>query len=304
MDEKRIRNLSLESLGRISSVTGDEDITYNGCFLAYRDSSMLRKMEIFKYPCRINAFIAILCIRGSTRIIHNLQRYTVNKYGLFISMPNSIIQIESWDDCEIYITAIDEENAGRMAIDFKKAIQVYVEMKNRPYIRLTPGETDGLLQIFYNTSNDLTTFRGEAFDDEIMSTSMNLSVYKFFSIISKYQGMPGISDHIAGRQEEYYNKFMHLLDRNFKSRRKLGFYASNICISPKYLSSLIKKMSGRTAAEWINGIVILEAKHLLKYSRMSIQEISESLHFPNQSFFSQYFRRETGVTPTFYRKEP
>ncbi len=63
-------------------------------------------------------------------------------------------------------------------------------------------------------------------------------------------------------------------------------------------------MSGITAAEWINGMVILEAKHLLKFSRMSIQEISEYLHFPNQSFFTQYFRRETGMNPGCYRVNP
>ena len=148
-------------------------------------------------------------------------------------------------------------------------------------------------------------FRGEAYDDEILSTSINLSAFKFFSIVSKYRNFASGEGALPkGRDQDHYNKFMQLLDRDFKKERRIGYYSSEICITPKYLSTLIKKMSGITAAEWINGMVILEAKHLLKYSRMSIQEISEYLHFPNQSFFTQYFRRETGMTPGCYRREP
>ena len=305
MDEKGIKSFSLESLGKMQSVAGEDDLTYNGCFLARRDSGKLRQMEVFKYPCRINAFIAILCIRGSARGIHNMQRYTIRENCLFLSIPNSIIQIESWDDCEVFITAIDEDYAKQMAIGQKKAMSVYLGMKRSPFIELTRSEAESLIQTFNNMSSDMKLFRGGAYDDEILSTSINLSAFKFFSIVSKYRSFDsGAGAPAKGRDEEHYNKFMQLLDRNFKKERRIGYYSSEICITPKYLSTIIKKMSGITAAEWINGMVILEAKHLLKYSRMSIQEISEYLHFPNQSFFTQYFRRETGITPGCYRREP
>ncbi len=130
MDEKGIKSFSLESLGKMQSVAGEDDLVYNGCFLARRDSEKLRQMEVFKYPCRINAFIAILCIRGSARGIHNMQRYTIKENCLFLSIPNSIIQIESWDDCEVFITAIDEQYAKQMAIGQKKAISVYLARRN------------------------------------------------------------------------------------------------------------------------------------------------------------------------------
>lgn len=304
MDERGIKVFSLESLGRMHDVSSIGDLAYKGCFLARRDSERLRKMEILKYPCRINAFIAILCIRGSAGVIHNMQRYRIGEDSLFISVPDSIIQVESWDDCEVYITAIDEEYAKRMAVDYKRAISVYVSMKKSPHIKLNRKEAESLSQTFNNMSNDMILYRGEAYDDEILSTSINLSAYKFFSIVSKYQDFTtGRNDQDSGRQEEHYNRFIQLLDKNFKKERSIGFYASELYITPKYLSTLIRKMSGMTAAEWINGMVIMEAKHLLKYSAMSIQEIAEYLSFPNQSFFSQYFRRETGVTPSSYRRE-
>ena len=73
-------------------------------------------------------------------------------------------------------------------------------------------------------------------------------------------------------------------------------------LSPKYFTTLIKKASGQTAADWINHYVILEAKNLLKYSTMNVQEIAYSLNFPNQSFFGKYFKHHTGMTPSQYNR--
>jgi AraC-like DNA-binding protein len=70
------------------------------------------------------------------------------------------------------------------------------------------------------------------------------------------------------------------------------------------MTTLIKKTSGRSAMDWINDYVIMEAKNLLRYSEMSIQEISEYLNFSNQSFFAQYFKRVTGCSPSDYRDRP
>ncbi len=72
----------------------------------------------------------------------------------------------------------------------------------------------------------------------------------------------------------------------------MGFYARQLCITPKYLTTLIKRISGLSVSEWIDNYVIIEAKTLLKYSNMSVQEIAYALNFPNQSFFGSYFKRK------------
>ena len=304
-DEKKIKSFSLESLGKMYSVAGDNDLAYKGCFLAKRDSESLKQLDFFRYPCRINAYIAILCVKGRVRVIHNLQKYTITRNCFFISIPNSIIQIESWDEFELYIIAIDEDYARGMAFDNIKPVAVLVGIKKFPFVRLKRDEARSLTRTFHSITDDMLLFRGEAYGDKILSSSINLAAYKFFSIISKYQEKPsGDMDNVTGRQHEHYERFMQLLDRNFKNERKIGFYASELCITPKYLSTLVKKLSGKSAAEWINGLIIMEAKHLLRYSGTTIQEVSDNLNFPNQSFFTQYFRRETGITPSRYRREP
>ena len=96
---------------------------------------------------------------------------------------------------------------------------------------------------------------------------------------------------------------MLLLGEHYKEQRAVGFYARELCITPKYLTTVIKRVSGRSASEWIDSYVILEAKTLLKYSDMSIQEIAYYLNFPNQSFFGSYFKRNAGLSPSRYKAQ-
>lgn len=72
-------------------------------------------------------------------------------------------------------------------------------------------------------------------------------------------------------------------------------------ITPKYFSVLIKKVSGKTAGEWIDEYVLLEARALLKSRQYTVQQVSDMLSFPNQSFFAKYFKAHTGLTPTQYQ---
>ena len=89
---------------------------------------------------------------------------------------------------------------------------------------------------------------------------------------------------------------------HFKQERKVGWYATKLCISPKYLSETVKQVSHRTPNDWIDHYVTLEIRVLLKNSTMSIKEIAEMLHFPNQSFLGKYFKEHVGVSPSKYRR--
>ena len=105
------------------------------------------------------------------------------------------------------------------------------------------------------------------------------------------------------RAEDLFYRFIVLVEEKFKYQRVLSDYAKDLCISTKHLSTLVKELSGRTAGSWIDSYVILEAKRLLISTDMSIQEVSEQLHFANQSFFGKFFKHNTGKSPSQYRKD-
>jgi AraC-like DNA-binding protein len=103
------------------------------------------------------------------------------------------------------------------------------------------------------------------------------------------------------KQSVLLERFMNLVRENFREQRDIGFYADQLCLTPKYFSKVIKDSSGASASEWIDNYVILEAKALLKSTNMTILQISDELNFPSQSFFGKYFKRIVGVSPKEYR---
>ncbi|MGM9804177.1 MAG: helix-turn-helix domain-containing protein [Muribaculaceae bacterium] len=94
------------------------------------------------------------------------------------------------------------------------------------------------------------------------------------------------------------DRFMELLGLYHSREREVKFYANKMCITPKHLSNVVRKTSGKNAADWISEFVILEAKSMLIYSNKNIQEVSQSLNFPTQSAFGKYFKCQVGMSPS------
>lgn len=101
--------------------------------------------------------------------------------------------------------------------------------------------------------------------------------------------------------KQIFIRFMELLSKYFTQERHVEFYASKMCISPKYLSTTVKQISGKTPTVWITNRTIEEIKHRLLHTQASIKEIAYALNFPNLSFFGKFFKRATGMSPKQYR---
>ena len=104
------------------------------------------------------------------------------------------------------------------------------------------------------------------------------------------------------RKEYIFERFYESLVESYQSERSVKYYADQLCLTPKHLSGVVKEVSGKTVGEWIDELVVLEAKALLNSSSMNIQEIADRLNFANQSFFGKYFKHYTGMSPKEYRK--
>jgi len=137
------------------------------------------------------------------------------------------------------------------------------------------------------------------------NTFYQLEIIKHLTCAAIY----GFAECIIGKnpkkplssEEIIVNKFFSLLKANYQTTRKAKDYAKKLCISPGYLTEIIKKHTGKTVLEWIGEYLIFEAKTLLHTSGMSVKQISHHLNFPNQSFFGKYFKKHTGISPIRYR---
>lgn len=101
----------------------------------------------------------------------------------------------------------------------------------------------------------------------------------------------------------HFQRFLDLLHSEHNKHRTVESYANELCISPKYLSVICKKQSGKTANEWITEHVLEDIRYSLKQTDLSIKQISDQLGFPNPSFFGKYVREHLGMTPNEYRKK-
>ena len=267
------------------------------CITASSDS----QMQIFRFPCRIDAFIIGVGTEGETSVSFNLHEFRLKKDSMFIFTPKNILQVNSQQYFKADVIAISPDFMRRINIDIKNMMPLFLKFVENPTLALTPEESRSMrgmiAQIERETRGPETHF---SFD--IVSGLIAATIYKVGDIMYHYLAEhPEGQNNSHNRAEEYFKQFTHLLGEHFREERSVGFYARQLCITPKYLTTLIKRISGQSVSEWIDNYVILEAKTLLKYSTMSIQEIAYYLNFPNQSFFGSYFKRNAGMSPSQYK---
>ncbi len=291
----------------ISSFTLNELITMAGgekrpgimgeCIAANSASEMV----IFRFPSRLNALIIGVGTEGETSLTSNLQEFRLKKDSLFIFSPKHILQVQSNNRFKAHLIVIAPDFLKRINIDTKRMMPLFLQFGSLPCMELTHAESQSLRSFISMVEQELKGSETD-FSSEIIGGLIAATIYKVGDILTHYlTEHPEVDSPIHNRAEEYFRQFTELLGEHYKHERSVGFYARQLCITPKYLTTLIKRISGKSVSEWIDNYVILEAKTLLKYSNMSVQEIAYYLNFPNQSFFGSYFKRNAGMSPSQYK---
>lgn len=291
----------------ISSFTLNELITMAGgekrpgimgeCIAANSAS----EMEIFRFPSRLNALIIGVGTEGETSLTSNLQEFRLKKDSLFIFSPKHILQVQSNNRFKAHLIVIAPDLLKRINIDTKRMMPLFLQFGSLPCMELTQAESQSLRSFISMVEQELKGSETD-FSSEVIGGLIAATIYKVGDILTHYlTEHPEVDSPIHNRAEEYFRQFTELLGEHYKHERSVGFYARQLCITPKYLTTLIKRISGKSVSEWIDNYVILEAKTLLKYSNMSVQEIAYYLNFPNQSFFGSYFKRNAGMSPSQYK---
>ena len=291
----------------ISSFTLNELITMAGgekrpgimgeCIAANSAS----EMEIFRVPSRLNALIIGVGTEGETSLTSNLQEFRLKKDSLFIFSPKHILQVQSNNRFKAHLIVIAPDFLKRINLDTLRMMPLFLQFGSLPCMELTHAESQSLRSFISMVEQELKGSETD-FSSEIIGGLIAATIYKVGDILTHYlTEHPEVDSPIHNRAEEYFRQFTELLGEHYKHERSVGFYARQLCITPKYLTTLIKRISGKSVSEWIDNYVILEAKTLLKYSNMSVQEIAYYLNFPNQSFFGSYFKRNAGMSPSQYK---
>ena len=303
MDKKEIASFTIGELR--TKYPSAQGISYNGCFIALPEhTGSAASHTIFDFPCRINAHIVMICSSGTSSLNIDLDEYQIGENSLVIISPNNILQVHGLSDTTGVVIGFEEQFVQHIDINLRGLLPLFLQLQKHPVLRVTPEQCRNLQELVRNMADEMVHSKELPYFDEIIRSYFDLVIYKLGSIVGQYlRDSAPVESSAKSRNEEYFHRFMRILSNSYKAERSVGFYASQLCITPKYLTTLIKKVSGRSAAEWIDSYVVLEAKNLLRYSDMSIQEIAYYLNFSNQSFFGKYFKHQTGMSPSAYKMQ-
>lgn len=245
-------------------------------------------------PHKLSRALIAVFTSGQCHIKINLNDYEIESPMLLTLMPGQIVEwVEHSPNIMGYAITLSKRFIDMLNLPGWQ--QQYMSMYNNPLNIITPDSMQPL-QIFYailyraaeNTENP---FRLQVIE--------NLIRVFYYGGLSTFHN-PKKSD--TSLKNGIVERFMELVQEHYHSQRIIGFYADKLCITPKYLSKVVKENTGRSAGEWIESHVILEARAMLQSSDMTIQQIAAELNFPNQSFFGKYFKRVTGMSPKRYRQ--
>lgn len=260
----------------------------------------IRDIPFFCYPSRLGVFCLYICLKGEGVMWLNLQEYRVKAGMLGIVLPEQIVQQGKYsDDFEGLFIVISRDFVEGILPTVQKLFPMFLLVKDHPCIRISAEEEQTFRQyhsfLWSKVRQQEHPFRREVTQGVLLSL--------FYEIYGIYQQRHFQVKGPDNLQEEQFRQFMRLVSEYCKRERSVTFYADKMCLSSKHLSAVVKKVTGRTAGEWIDNLVVLEAKVMLKSSEASIQEISEELHFANQSFFGKYFKQHAGMSPKAYRHQ-
>lgn len=298
--EVNIRELKHLSQGSIVNDNLSDDL-----FIA--EMHYEAKMDIIEYPCRFHGYMAFFCIKGEFEVEINLKKFTIRKDSMFIYTPGNIVRVTNIDPREkefvhFVVVAISEDLMSSTRFDFSKLYNESLRLLESPCVVINENER-GLYRKYFDLIQEVSKMRMPNMRESV--TALISSIFYLMGAMwtdrltaAKKNG----GDEMSTRSKIVLEDFLLLVRDYHTKERSLSFYADKLYLTPKYLSKLIKSVSGKSAHEWIDSFVILEAKNLLKYSDMSIKSIVYELNFPNQTTFYRFFKTKTGMTPSEYRK--
>ena len=259
----------------------------------------IEKVPLPNEPRRMKCILLGICLHGKAQYSVDTEEYLVT--------PGDVIIINEGTVTDNYMLSPDCKGMGILiSIDFFRETikgmhelsQLFLFSRTHPVFNLTQDEIS-LIKAYFKAIKFKVDDKNHHFRSDVVRSLMMSMIYDISNGIYRIQQA---NDRRQSRAEAIFTSFIKLVETNFRHERRVGWYGEQLCITPKYLSETVKQVSKRTPNEWIDNYVILEARVMLRNTNMSIKEIAQELHFPNQSFLGKFFKEHVGMSPSEYRK--
>jgi AraC-like DNA-binding protein len=248
-------------------------------------------------PYRTSYYGVGICLQGKAELKANLKSYNITPNCITAMSPHIIKQWQYMsDDFEtltIFFTKDFITTNNNLILD---KFQFFDSVANHSF-QLSATQSKNItaslifLQRKYGTPH--------VYRNEILKSGINILLYEIASI---YDMQIVALNGVQNRSQLLASEFKKLVILHFSRERSVKFYADNLFITPKHLTDILNEVTGKTASEWINEAILLEAKVLLQNPALTIAQIADLLHFTDQFTFSKFFKNLTGLSPVAYKQ--
>lgn len=239
-----------------------------------------------------NGVVILLCKSDGGVITINSKEYKLSKSCVIVLPSNHIIgNIDSLLMRESNAIAVSEDYILNMPSPIDTSIFGYSRYMS--VIKIADekfADLQSYYRFIYKESKEESKYR--------LEIVQSIFYALILEILAEYEKVFEVGDTISDiKANNLSDRFFRLLATNYKTNRSVKFYADKLNLTPKYLSTAIKRVTGRPILDWIHEAILIDAKMLLRTTDMTVQEISEQLNFSSPSAFVQFFKKHTGKTP-------
>ncbi|MEZ2334614.1 helix-turn-helix domain-containing protein [Mucilaginibacter sp. RCC_168] len=286
------------TISDVSIDAGRKDLVKD--FLTFTNDELKPSEEKFGRPLRSDHFSIGLVIAGEAHFQVNLINYHIKKNNLLIIPFNVIHQFQKTDDDFIVIVVNFSHDFLAQARLSEKHIPSFgfFSTQNNPYLMLQEQDANALYEVMKMLRKLDDPEYQHPFKTEIIHHGFNIFMFEVAALFKKYRPNELVQ---LTRKEEILTSFIKMLFQHFREERSVQFYADALYMTPKHLTKMVKEQTNKTCSEMIDEIVIVEAKIMLDDLGLSVATVAERLQFSDQFFFSKFFKKHTGITPSKYK---
>lgn len=263
----------------------------------------IRLWDLFAQPCRIAGYAIIVCMAGEMEVSVNGRRQRIAADTLAVNFPENVLQVVSHRDVEAYAVIMSPQCFDDLHIDLSELSRVYSDFRAHVVFRLPHSEVVPLYHYFALLRHNAAGYTPGR--RTVVRGLLRAGILQLFDIVQSHADIAvETMQPTPGRTAQIFSDFLSLLAAECVEERTVAHYADRLCLTPRHLSAVIKRYSGRSVSEWIADYVIIEARRLLAQPSLSVQEVARRLHFTSQSAFGKYFKKTAGMSPVEFRHSP
>jgi len=241
----------------------------------------------------------LLCIGGEGSFVFNEHCYHIAKNDLVvIPMPHRVSNLAAHADLQVEWFAADYMFLQNLLPSNNYSIGGSISLNQNPIIRLTDEQAVHLLEDFHRLHDRMNDSHLQ-FYRELMGSLCLTMMYDIFEAHAQQEATDSHTDRTA----YIVKQLMTLLSTGIcRTERDVGYYAQRLNVSPKYLSSTIKRITGHSVTTYIDRHTIPILKDYLNDERLSLTQIADLMNFTSLSYFSRYCTKHLGQSPSEYRQ--